>query len=678
MMKPPKPKQVPHSLTVHNDTREDPYYWLQDRNNTAVIEYLEEENNYADSAMAHTEELRETIFEELRSRVVASDMSVPVKDGQYEYYYRDRKSDSYLRHYRRIVDKPDTEQLLLDENVLANERSFFDLGGYEVSPNDDLIAYATDTTGGERYTIEFLSLHDNALLPDTLTNTSDDLVWSSSGSFIYYTRLNESNRPYRLYRHQLGDNPDNDQLLFEEADEAYYLSISQTDSRRFLCLDLSTNSTAEVHLVDLTDDQSNPKVVFPRQAQIEYAVQDRDDDLYVLTNDDAVNFRLMRTCLRAPDNSSWESVIDHCDDITLTGFTVFRDFIAVSERFAGLPGIRIINAHGKQYRVEKPPEIQELRIADNWEFDSQTCRVGANSLILPYSQYDCDMANGKLTHLKTKPVGGGYDRANYVIEHCEAQSHDGTSVPIYLVSKANAAGAKHRPLLLYAYGSYGISVPLVFSSARLSLLDRGITCAFTHIRGGGEFGRKWYLDGKLMNKKNTFADFNAAGDYLIEQEITSADKLAIAGASAGGLVVGNYINSKPGRCRAALAYVPFVDVVTTMLDESLPLTVHEWDEWGNPNDRQYYDYIKSYSPYDNVPEADHPALYISAGLNDSRVGYWEPAKWAARVRQRKTDNHLLILRTEMGSGHGGKSGRYDRFRETAIEYAFVINQLLGS
>jgi len=674
-LKPPVAARIPHSLTVHGDTRDDPYYWLRERDNPAVIDYLNAENEYADHAMKHTEDLREAIFEELQSRVVESDMSAPVKDGQYEYYYRDRKSDSYLRHYRRKPAAAETEELLLNENLLAKDHSFFRLACYEVSPNDDLIAYATDTVGDERYTVEFAKLSDEGRLPDMLTNASGEVVWSKSGLRIYYTKLNDAHRPFQLYRHRLGDNPENDQLLYEESDEAFYMHISETDSGRFLCMGLAANSTDEVHLLDLADDQSTPQIVFPRAAQIEYCVQDRGERLYVLTNDKAVNFRLMRTDVSAPDNTDWEAVIDHSDEVTLTGFVVFRDFIAVSERYQGLPGVRIIQADGSQYHIEKPPEIQELRIGENREFNAQSCRLDANSLVLPHSQYDCELSSGKLTHIKTKPVGGEFRAENYAVEYHQAQSHDGVSIPVYLVSSIKSASSKHRPLLLYAYGSYGISLGLYFSSARLSLLDRGITCAFAHIRGGGEFGRNWYLDGKMLNKKNTFEDFNAAADYLIDQEITDAESLAIAGGSAGGLVVGNYVNSRPGGCRAALAYVPFVDIVTTMLDESLPLTVHEWDEWGNPNELQYYEYIKSYCPYDNVPEAAHPALYISAGLNDPRVGYWEPAKWAARVRHRKTDDHLLVLRTEMDSGHGGKSGRYDRLRETAIEYAFVIDQL---
>ena len=474
---------------------------------------------------------------------------------------------------------------------------------------------------------------------------------------------------------RIGESTDHDQMLFEETDEAFYMGIAQTCSRNYVFMNLSANSTSEVHLIDAHNDESEPFVTFPRARLIEYSVEDRDGDLYVLTNDNAVNFRLMRTPVENIDNTNWETVVDHSEDTTLTGFVMFKDYIAVAERHEGLPAVRIIDSSENQYRIEKPAEVQELRIGDNREYDTQTCRLNANSLILPFSHYDCEMNSGHLTHVKTKPVGGHYNPSDYDIERHLATSHDGTSVPVYLVSKKDTAKSRPGPLLLYAYGAYGVSVPLHFSSARLSLLNRGITYAVAHIRGGGEFGRKWYLDGKMENKKNTFLDFNACADYLIDEGITSPDQLAIEGGSAGGLVVGNYLMSRSGRCRAALAHVPFVDVITTMLDKTLPLTVTEWDEWGNPYLSEDYDYMKSYSPYDNVKKGEYPALYISGGLNDTRVGYWEPAKWAAKIRRKKRDSNLLVLRTEMHSGHGGKSGRDAALREISIERAFVIFHL---
>ena len=676
-MKPPQATRILKLLKKHGDTREDHYHWLRERDNPRTIEYLEAENRYAEQQMAHTQDLQDEIFSELKSRVVESDMSAPVRDGRFEYYYRDRKSDSYLTHYRRMVGEPQTETLLLDENQMAEGFDFFKLEDLTVSPNGDIIGFATDTVGNERWTLSFMRLDDRTFFEEQITDTGAMHAWSLSGKCVYYTTLNAAHRPYRLYRHHVGDDPANDELLVEEQDEAYYLYVRETDSRNFISLNVCANSTSEVHLIDANDDGCRPRVIFPRKHNVEYSIEDRDDNLYVLTNDSAVNFRLMRTSLENPDNVNWNTVIEHSEDITLNGFQMFKEFIAVAERFEGLPGVRIINADDTEYRIKKPPEIQELRIGDNRKYDSETCRVNATSLILPFSQYDCDMRNGTLAHIKSKPVGGGYEPSGYAIERHTAVSNDGTRVPIYLVfSKGARESLRPMPLLLNAYGSYGISTPLYFSSARLSLLDRGIALGFVHIRGGGEFGRKWYLDGKLLKKKNTFEDFNAAAGYLIDEDITASDRFAIEGGSAGGLVVGNYLMSRTARCRAALAYVPFVDIITTMLDDSLPATVVEYDEWGNPNDAEYYDYMKSYSPYDGTVERDYPSLYISTGLNDPRVGYWEPAKWAAKIRKLKTDSNPLLLRTDMHSGHSGKSGRYDKFREIALEYAFVIDQLL--
>ena len=674
---PPSAAKISHTLVTHEDSREDPYYWLGNREIPEVIEYLETENRYAKEVMLHTQGLQDEVVKELTSRVVESDTSAPVKDDGYEYYYRDRKENSYLTHCRRKIGSLDTEEILIDENELAKGYSYFRLNALSVSPNHEIVGYGTDTTGDERCTIQFLRLADRQIFSETIENTSGNHVWNNHGTHVYYTTLNQANRPCRLFRHRLGDSSDKDQLLFEESDEAFYLHVSNTDSRRYISLQASSAVTTEVHLLDAEDDQCDPRLIFQRIANVEYSVEDRANDLYVLTNEDAVNFRFMKTSLSAPDKSNWETVIPHSEHITLTGFRIFRSFIAVSERFEGLPSVRILNESMDSLRVEKPAEIQELHIGDNREFDTSVCRLNGSSLVLPYSQYDCDMKTGELSHIKTRPVGGGYRPADYTVERHLAISHDGTKVPLYIVSKKEMANTKPAHVLLYAYGSYGLSYPLYFSSARLSLLERGIKYAVAHVRGGAEFGEMWYHDGKLLSKKNTFLDFSACANYLLDSGITESDKLAIEGGSAGGLVLGNYLNTNPGRCRVAVAHVPFVDILTTILDDSLPLSITERDEWGDPNDKEFYDYIKSYSPYDNVSAGQFPALYISAGLNDPRVGYWEPAKWTAKIRACKTDDNLLILRTEMHSGHGGKSGRYDKFRETSIEYAFIIDQLLA-
>ncbi len=675
-LQPPLAPRHPHTHVTHGDSREDPYFWLNDRNSSAVIDYLEAENEYAKVSLKHTETLREMLVDEMYSRIVKEDTSVPVKLDHYEYFYKDRQQDDYRSHWRRRIDDPATEELIIDENALAAGQKFFRLGSLEVSPDHELLAYATDCKGDEIYTIEVLKLKNRKMLPDRLTNASGDAVWNRSGSLIYYTTFNEVHRPFRVYRHRLGDSQDDDELVFEEPDNEFYVSISESDSKRYIQIEVNSAITSEVYLLDADDDQAQPKLIFKRRANIEYEVEDRGDDLYVLTNDDAVNFRLVKTALAHPDRNRWVDVIPHREQVTLTGFQIFSDFLVVEERRDGLPTVRVLADDASQgYTVTNPDKIQELRQHANWEFDSRTCRLSGNALDMPYSVYELDLSTGATRHLKTQPVGGDFDPSDYATEKHLALSHDGTEIPIYLVYRKDAVSERPAPLLLNGYGSYGINSSLFFSAKRLSLLDRGIIVAITQIRGGSEMGRKWYLDGKLKNKKNTFRDFNACASYLIDAGITSPDQLAIVGGSAGGLVVGNFINSDSHRCKAAIAMVPFVDLVTTILDDSLPLSEVERDEWGNPNDAEMYDYMKSYSPYDNTREKDYPALMITAGLNDPRVGFWEPAKWAARIRRCKTDSNPLLLITEMDSGHSGASGRRDSLRETAREYAFIIDQL---
>ena len=462
MYHPPSAAKISHTLVTHEDSREDPYYWLGNREIPDVIEYLEAENRYAKKVMLHTQGLQDEIVKELTSRVVESDTSAPVKDDGYEYYYRDRKENSYLTHCRRKIGDLGTEEILIDENELAKGCSYFRLNALSVSPNHEIVGYATDTTGDERCTIQFLRLADRQLFSETIENTSGNHVWSNHGTHVYYTTLDHTNRPFRLFRHRLGDSSDNDQLLFEESDEAFYLHVSNSDSRRFISLQASSAVTTEVHFLDAEDDQCDPQLIFQRTANVEYSVEDRDKDLYVLTNEDALNFRFMKTSLSAPNKSNWETAIPHSEHITLTGFRMFRSFIAVSERFEGLPSVRILKECKDCFRVEKPAEIQELHIGENREFDTSVCRLNGSSLVLPYSQYDCDMKTGKLTHIKTRPVGGGYQPADYAVERHLAISHDGTKVPLYLVSKKNMANTKPAHVLLYAYGFVWIELSTIF------------------------------------------------------------------------------------------------------------------------------------------------------------------------------------------------------------------------
>lgn len=679
----PKPKQpvaarISHTHITHDDKRSDPYFWIKDRENPAVMDYLKAENEFAKAVLSHTEDLQEQLVDEMYSRIVKSDISVPVKLDQFEYFTKIRQQDDYPSHWRRKLNDPDTEEMLIDENILAKGHKYFDLGRWDVSPNHEFLAYTTDLKGDEIYTLEALRLSDRKMLPIKIAGCSDEFVWSQNNHCIYYTTLNQVHRPYRVYRHLLGDSPDNDELVFEELDDAFYISLDASSSKRFIQISLKSQISSEIYLLDACDDHAKPRLIFERIPDIRYEVEDRGDDLYVLTNEDAVNFRLTKTNLNNPTKDRWTDIIAHRDKVTLTGFQLFEDYLVVEERLDGLPSVRVLNDDSAEgYTVKKPDKIQELRLHQNWEFTTETCRLGGNALDMPYSVFDLNLPTGETTHVKTQPVGGKFEPSDYATQKYLARSHDGTEVPVFLVYNRHQVKHRPAPLLLSGYGSYGLNSNLYFSSRRLSLLDRGIVFATTQIRGGSEMGRGWYLDGKLEKKKNTFEDFNACANCLIDNGVTSADKLAIIGGSAGGLVIGNFLNSSKHRCKAALAFVPFVDIVTTILDDSLPLSVIERDEWGDPNKEMMYHYMKSYSPYDNTRSKNYPALYITAGLNDPRVGYWEPVKWAAKIRHCKTDENPLILITEMESGHSGPSGRRESLRETAREFAFIIDQLLS-
>ena len=674
---PPIATQIRHVHEKHGDKRVDFYHWLSNKNDTAVIEYLEKENQYVENTMQHTQELQDLLYEEMQGRIVESEASAPIPYKNYEYFNRENRGQDYRIHYRRKRDGDGTEELLLDENALAENFSYFRLYSFEVSPNEQFLAYSFDTKGDEQCKIEFLDLKSGKLLPDSPDNVSGNIVWANDSETYFYTTLNSAHRPWRLYKRKLGDSPEDSELIFQEDDEAYYLWLGKTDSECFVTIKLQSNNTSEVHLLNASDPKSAPLLVFPRQYDVRYSVQDHGDDLYVLTNKDAVNFRLMKTRLHAPNQDNWETVIKHSSETTLTKIRVFKHFIAVGERTEGLPQVRILPiGSSRSFVVEKPQKIQELYIGANEEFDTTICRLNGNALDMPLSQYDCSMETGTSVLVKTRQVGGGYDASHYAAEKHFAVSEDGEKIPLYIVYNKKVDRNTPAPLLLNGYGSYGHAYPLHFSASRLSLLDRGVIYALAHIRGGSEKGKKWYHDGKLMNKKNTFVDFTACARYLIDNKITHPDKLAITGGSAGGLVVGSFLNNTPELCAAAVAHVPFVDVITTILNDSLPLSVIERDEWGDPNNKPFYDYIKSYSPYDNVKPGSYPALFVTAGLNDPRVGYWEPAKWTAKIRALKSDSNLLIFKTEMQSGHGGKSGRYQALQEQALEYAFLLSCLI--
>ncbi len=674
---PPIAKRQPHKLKIHGDERVDYYYWLNERDNPEVISYLEAENEYFEQVMAGTKSLQDELYAEITGRIPESDTSAPVADGPWEYFYKELEGDDYPIYYRRSKQSHE-EQVLLDQNKLAEGHKYLAISAMQHSPCHKMLAYAADTTGNEEYDIYFLNIESREYLPDRICGVSGNFEWSSDSSKIFYTRLNAAHRPYQLCVYHLGmQSNEADKIILEESDDAFYMGVSTTCSRQFIAINLHSINTTEVLLIDATGGDMEPRTIFSRKPEVEYQVQDNGNDLYILTNEDALNFRLMKTSVHTPDKSSWETIIPHSDHATLNNMVMFKDYIALSERSSGLPHVRIVDLQSNStYLVEHPENVQELHVGANLEFNIDICRLNGNSLNLPRSQFDFDMRTKQTTLVKTKPVKGGFDPQNYRTESLVARSTDGQEIPLFLIYKKRIDRSKPMPVLLIGYGSYGFSYPLYFSSARLSLLDRGVAVAITHIRGGGEGGESWYYAGKLKNKKNTFHDFSGCATYLLENQISEPSKLAITGGSAGGLVVGNFLNTTPQLCKAAIAHVPFVDILTTILDDSLPLSVLERDEWGDPNEEDYYDYIKSYSPYDNTTSAVYPTMFVTAGLNDTRVGYWEPAKWVAKIRHLKNDGNTVVFKTEMHAGHGGKSGRYNAMRDTAEEFAFILTQLL--
>ena len=673
---PPIAVKHPHELVTHGDKRIDDYYWLRQQDKPEVIDYLKSENDYTEAKMKHTEDLQKALYDEMLSRIKETDLSVPYRLKDYYYYSRTEEGKGYSILCRKYQSLDAEEEILLDQNELAAGKEFFSLGVTSISPNQQILAYSTDTTGAEQYTLVFLDLAKRKLYSETIPNTYYSFAWGNDNQTVFYTKVDETNRPYQLWRHILGSDPSSDVLVYQEDDEAYYLSVDKTRSRAHILLELGSKITSEVHYLDADNPDGEFKLFQPRQTGIEYSVEHHSDRFYIVTNEDAINFKLMSTSVNSIDKTNWKTLIPHREDIMLEGIDVFADYLVIYERKGGLPTARIQTlATGEIKELTFPEPTYSFSGGNNPEFDTTKFRFSYSSMITPSSVFDYDFETEARELKKETEVLGGYERTLYASERLTATAADGTKVPISLVYKKGIERDSSNPLWLTGYGSYGYSYPVYFSSLRLSLLDRGFVFAIAHIRGGEEMGRKWYEDGKFLFKKNTFTDFIACAEHLIAEKWTSSDRLVISGGSAGGLLMGAVINLRPDLFKAVVADVPFVDVLTSILDTSLPLTILEWEEWGNPNEEEYYDYIKSYSPYDNVTAQDYPALLITAGLNDSRVKYWEPAKWTAKLRELKTDNNILLLKTNMSAGHGGASGRYESLKEIALEYAFVLDRL---
>ncbi|MDE2923196.1 MAG: S9 family peptidase [Acidobacteriota bacterium] len=681
---PPLAKARPHELETHGDVRVDEYYWLREREDPEVIAYLEAENAYVDAALAHTEALQESVFAEIRSRVVEDDSSVPYRDGDYWYYTRYEEGKQYPIHGRRPADgdvfggaqEPEAEEVLIDVNEVSEGKEYTAVRP-SVSPDHRILAYGVDDVGRRFYTVRFKDLTTGETLEDEIPDVTANLVWAADSATLFYVRQDpDTLRAYQVYRHRLGSS-EPDELVYEEPDETFSVFLGRTRSRKYLLATSSHTLRTEVRVLRADDPDGDFVVFEPRGERHEYHVDHLGDRFWVRTNDGAPNFRLMSTAESETGRAAWREELAHRDDVLFEGFELFDGFLVLAERREGLEQLRIEPMGGgavEGHDLDFGEPTYSAGLGVNPDPSSATLRYVYQSLTTPRSVFDYDPATREKTLRKQDQVLGGFDAANYRSERLWATAEDGAQVPVSLVYRPDIrSGEGANPLLLYGYGSYGSSMDASFSSPLLSLIDRGFVYAIAHIRGGEEMGRSWYENGKLLHKKNTFTDFIAAAEHLVAEGYADPDRIYAMGGSAGGLLVGAVFTMRPDLWDGVVARVPFVDVVTTMLDASIPLTTFEWDEWGDPRVREYYDYMLSYSPYDNVEARDYPHLLVTTGLHDSQVQYWEPAKWVARLRASKTDDNLLLLETNMGAGHGGASGRYDRYRETALVYAFLLD-----
>lgn len=675
---PPVARVDPNIVVLHGDTRVDPYHWMKDPERTSqeVLAYLEAENAYADSVMKHTEEFQGALYEELKGRIQETDLSAPYRKGDYFYYHRTEEGLQYPIYCRKGGSLEGEEEVLLDQNALAEGHEYFALGAFAVSEDHRLLAYSTDTTGNELYTVFVKDLESGELLPDRLEGVHYTVVWASDNQTVLYSTTDEAQRPYRLHRHELGTEQSADALVYEEPDKAFYLHAHKSRSEDFIFLTLGSLVTSEVRYLRAGDPTGEFKVIHPRQHEMEYHVAHQGDRFLIWCNDEAKNFKLMEAPVDDPSKRNWTELIPHRPDVKIEYVAEFKEHLAILEREKGLMKVRIqALGKGEEYYVDFPEPVYLVHAGTNPEYDSNVLRFNYTSLVTPMSIYDYDMATRERELMKQQPVLGGYEPSRYLSERIFARSADGVEVPISIVYRKDFTKDGSHPIFLTGYGSYGSSNDPNFHSHRLTLLDRGFAFAIAHIRGGGDLGEQWRDDGKLLKKKNTFADFIACAEHLVAERYTSPDRLVISGGSAGGLLMGAVLNMRPDLFAAAIAWVPFVDVINSILDPKLLFSVLEYEEWGNPNDKESYDYIRTYCPYDNVEPKDYPHLLVRTSLHDPRVNYWEPAKWVAKLRTMKTDDHLLLLRTKMKGSHGGASGRYDRLRDDAFDYAFLLDLL---
>jgi oligopeptidase B len=671
---PPTAKKVPKVDTVHGQARTDDYFWIREKANPEVAAYLQAENAYTDAVMKPTEGLQSALYKEMLGHIKETDLSVPYRENGYLYYSRTEEGKQYPIYCRKKGGLDAPEEVTVDLNELAKGNDFMALGAYTVTDDGNLLAYSTDNTGFREYTLHVKDLRTGELRPETAQKVGT-VVWANDGQTLFYTTDDPAKRPYRLYRLRLGAPMPGD-LVYEEKDELFRIGAGRSRSRGYIFLGSSSHTTTEVRYIPADQPTAEWKVVAPRRHEHEYDVDHRGDLFYIRTNDKGRNFRLVTAPASDPRPENWKEIVPHRPDVMLEGVELFKDHYVLVEREKGLPEFQVTDLRtGASHTVQFPEPAYSAFVGANPEFDTKVFRYTYQSLVTPSSVFDYDMDTKAATLRKEQPVLGGFDRANYRSERLMATARDGVKVPISLVYRVGTKRDGTAPMLLTGYGSYGFPYPVNFSSNRLALLDRGVTYAIAHIRGGGEMGKAWHDQGRMMNKKNTFTDFIAAAEFLIGEKYTSADRLAIEGASAGGLLMGAVTNMRPDLFKAVVSRVPFVDVINTMLDASLPLTAGEWEEWGDPRKKPDFDYMLSYSPYDQMAAKPYPALLVKTSFNDSQVMYWEPAKYVARLRTLKTDRNPLLFKTNMAAGHGGASGRYDYLHEVAFDYAFVLTQL---
>lgn len=677
-IKQPIAKVVPKVLEKHGDTRIDHYYWLNDRENKEVIAYLEEENEYYKALTAHTKGFQEELFEEMKSRIKEDDTSVPYFNNGYWYLTRFETGKDYPIYTRRKGSLDAVEEVLFDCNKLAEGHAYFQLGGLNISDDNKFAAFGIDTVSRREYTIQIKNLETGEILPEKIEKTTGGSTWAADNKSLFYSRKDEQTlRADRIFKHILGSGIETDELIFNEKDETFSTYVYRSKSRKYLIIGSESTMTSEYRILEASDPQGEFRIFQKRTRGLEYSISHYGGHFYIVTNkDEATNFKLMVTPEDQTSGKNWKDLIPHREEVLLEGIDIFKEYLVVSERFNGLSHIKIQpwSRPEEAYYLPFESETFTAYTTTNLDFDTEILRYSYQSLATPSSVIDFNMRTREKEVKKEQQVlGGKFNKLNYTEERIWATAVDGTKIPVSMVYRKELKKDGTNPLLQYAYGSYGSTMEPYFSSVRLSLLDRGFIYAIAHIRGGEDLGREWYEQGKLLEKKNTFTDFIDCSRFLIGQGYTSPEHLYAEGGSAGGLLMGVVLNEAPELYKGVIAQVPFVDVVTTMLDDSIPLTTGEYDEWGNPNEKEYYDYMKSYSPYDNVKEQDYPNLYVSTGLHDSQVQYWEPAKWVAKLRAKRTNNNLLFLDTNMEAGHGGASGRFEALKEVAKEYAFLLD-----